>query len=352
MACLSKHRQQHWWACPWPHDTAVFCSFEQSDVGSLPFVETRKSQWNEKTTSLCGTLVFDPAWCAHLPGNELNIDGLFLRKPFHSPTSVYVPAKCFSTAFRSSFVSKQSSSSVDLDSSSLDDVRAEPTAIALSVGLSWPPDRRRRSAGRPSWRQHWERAATVIFRVVSAYSGRGGGDQERSSPDRSHTRRSPTSALPVPPRPPHPLQPMHSLKTSPAAARQNVVKSRSTAEDTTTMENVAVLVRCPAPVPRDVRRDQPTHSLPVETEHTTSSTAWQGTLFALTRRRDTAQRAHHAGDRRPVPERGHDPRLGARMARRGGNRRPFRRYLGQAAPAWLALELQEARQVRERAPQP
>ena len=39
------------------------------------------------------------------------------------------------------FVSKRSSSSVDLDSSSSDEVRAERAAIALSVGLSWPPDR-------------------------------------------------------------------------------------------------------------------------------------------------------------------------------------------------------------------
>ena len=56
------------------------------------------------------------------------------------------------------FVNKRSSSSVDLDSSSLDDVRAERAAMALSVGLSWPPVKRRRSAGRHSWWQHWERA--------------------------------------------------------------------------------------------------------------------------------------------------------------------------------------------------
>ena len=56
------------------------------------------------------------------------------------------------------FVSKRSSSSVDLYSSSLDDMRAERAAIALSVGLSWPLDRRRRSVRRPGWQQHWERA--------------------------------------------------------------------------------------------------------------------------------------------------------------------------------------------------
>ena len=47
------------------------------------------------------------------------------------------------------FVSERSSSSADLDSSSLDDMRAEQAAIALSVGLSWPLDRRW-SPGRPS----------------------------------------------------------------------------------------------------------------------------------------------------------------------------------------------------------
>ena len=59
------------------------------------------------------------------------------------------------------FVSRRSSSSVDLVSSSLDDVRAERAAISLSVGLSWSPDRRRRSRGRTSWQQHWERALQV-----------------------------------------------------------------------------------------------------------------------------------------------------------------------------------------------
>ena len=71
----------------------------------------------------------------------------------------------------------------------------------------------------------------MSFRVVSAYSGRSGGDQEKPSTGRSHTGRSPTSKLLVPPRPPwppHTLQPLHSLKTSPAAARQNAAKSRST----------------------------------------------------------------------------------------------------------------------------
>ena len=63
-------------------------------------------------------------------------------------------------------------------------------------------------------------STTMSFRMVSASSGWAGGDQDRPSSD-SHTRRSPTSALPVPPRQPRPL---HSLKTSLAAARQNATK--------------------------------------------------------------------------------------------------------------------------------
>ena len=64
-----------------------------------------------------------------------------------------------------------------------------------------------------------------------------------------------------------------------------------------------VLVPGPALVPRDVRRDQPEHSLPLESERATSSTARQE-YFALTHRHYTAEPGHHAGVRRPVPQRG------------------------------------------------
>ena len=40
------------------------------------------------------------------------------------------------------------------------------------------------------------------------------------------------------------------------------------------MGHAAVLVRGPASVTRDVRRDRPEHSLPLETERATSSAAW------------------------------------------------------------------------------
>ena len=74
------------------------------------------------------------------------------------------------------------------------------------------------------------------------------------------------------------------------------------------MGHAAVLPRGP------VRRDQPGHSLPLETERATSSSAWQE-MSAVTRRHDAAERAHHAGHRRAVPQCGDDPRPGARMAR-------------------------------------
>ena len=58
MACLSKHRRQHGWTCPRPTAMLCFVFFEQSDVGSLAMIEAQKSShWNEKTTSLSGTLV-------------------------------------------------------------------------------------------------------------------------------------------------------------------------------------------------------------------------------------------------------------------------------------------------------
>ena len=102
---------------------------------------------------------------------------------------------------------------------------------------------------------------------------------------------------------------------------------------------------------RDFRRGQREHSLPLEAQLTSRSTAWQE-WCAVFRRHYKAERAHPASDRRPVPQRGDDQRLGARMARRRGTRRPSQPQVREATLAWRALELQEARQVRERAPQP
>ena len=77
------------------------------------------------------------------------------------------------------------------------------------------------------------------------------------------------------------------------------------------MGHAAVPMR-PALVPRDVRRDQPEHS-PLEMERATSSGARQE-VSAVTRRHDTAERAHPASDRRPVPQCGDDQEPGARTA--------------------------------------
>ena len=101
------------------------------------------------------------------------------------------------------------------------------------------------------------------------------------------------------------------------------------------MGHAAVLVRGPALMPKDVQRDQPEHSPLLETERATSSAARQEE-FAVTRRHDTGERAHPASDGRLVPQRGDDQELGARMARRRGTRRPSRRVVRHAAPAWHA----------------
>ena len=105
-------------------------------------------------------------------------------------------------------------------------------------------------------------STTMTSRMVSAYSGQAGGDQERPSPDSSHTRRSPTSKTPQSPRRLHRarLVPRHVPPVGESAA----------------MGRAAVFVRNPALVPRDVRRGQPEHSVPLETERATSSAARQG----------------------------------------------------------------------------
>ena len=86
----------------------------------------------------------------HGNSKSVTLKSFFALKQVFSPVEVFAMDR---------FVSKRSSSSVDLDASSLDDVRAERAAIALSVGLSWPPDRyTKQTRGRPSRQQLWERA--------------------------------------------------------------------------------------------------------------------------------------------------------------------------------------------------
>ena len=79
-------------------------------------------------------------------------------QPFSLSKSVFPPSELFAM-HRYGFVSKRSSSSQSLATSALDDVRVERAAIALSVGLNWPPDRYTKARrGRPSRQELWERA--------------------------------------------------------------------------------------------------------------------------------------------------------------------------------------------------
>ena len=80
------------------------------------------------------------------------------------------------------------------------------------------------------------------------------------------------------------------------------------------MEHAAVLGRGPASVLRAVRGDQLEHSLPLETERAPSTDVRQD-KSAVTSRHDAAQRAHHAGHRRAVPECGDHQELAARLTR-------------------------------------
>ena len=81
-----------------------------------------------------------------------------LLKSFQA-RKVFFPTTLHLAMHRYGFVSKRSSSSQSLETSALDDVRAERAAIALSVGLRWPPDRyTKQTRGRPNRQELWERA--------------------------------------------------------------------------------------------------------------------------------------------------------------------------------------------------
>ena len=186
---------------------------------------------------------------------------------------------------------------------------------------------------------------------MSAYSGRAGGNQETPSPTAHSRGDRPRQHSSRPGRCTRPRRAQRQWYEAPKNPRRPhhprlVPKRDGPVEDRTAMEHAAVLVRSPA----DVRRDQPEHPQSLETQRTTSSTARQE-YFALTGKHDTAERAHLAGVRRRVHQGGDDQEPGARKARRRVTRRPSQLQLGEAALAWHALELQEARQMRESAPQ-
>ena len=114
------------------------------------------------------------------------------------------------------------------------------------------------------------------------------------------------------------------------------------------MGHAAVLVRRPLAVPRDVRRDQPEHFVPLETQRVTSRLG-RKTVLSLA---DMTRLSEHTMRVSEVLCLGDDQEPGARMARRRGTRRPSQLLLGEATLAWHALELEDAHQARERSPQP
>ena len=199
------------------------------------------------------------------------------------------------------FVSKRSSSSVDLDSSSRDDVRTERAAIALSVGLSWPPRRRRRSAGRFSWQHLWERALQEHIlnhhelpqgiRLQRPALWRPGETIDRP---RTHEELVHISALLVPP--------LHSSMTSPAAALPSAARTTSTPSSATGSSTFwtsgrhgdgacsGAWVRSSVFAPGCSTGSTPTLLIAGNGAHHEQH---RQENFAVTRRHDTAERAHH-----------------------------------------------------------
>ena len=243
---------------------------------------------------------------------------------------------------------RRSSSSVDLASFSLDAVRAERAAIALSVGQCWPPDKRRRSARRPSGQQLCELAlqepssTTVSSRMVSAHSGSAGGHQETPSPDRPTRGDRPRQHSGRPGRPSRctrrrrAQRQRHEAPQNPCGPHRARPGRDGPVEDRAAMEHAAVLVRGPAPVPWRVRRDQ-------QPRTAANAAHWK--------QRSSAKYILRVSDALCLSE-GDDHEFGARVAQGRGTRRSSQPNLDLAALAWHALEPQEARQVRERAPQP
>ena len=82
------------------------------------------------------------------------IQNVSFRSLFRTQTKVFSPWPRLPVK---RFLSSRSSSQQELQP--VEDLRAERAAIALSVGLSWPPDRyTKQTRGRPSRQQLWERA--------------------------------------------------------------------------------------------------------------------------------------------------------------------------------------------------
>ena len=219
------------------------------------------------------------------------------------------------------FVSKRPSSSLNLDPASLDDVLAERAAIALSVGLSWPPDRYTKTRGRPSWQQLWERALQKHIldhhelphgvRLQRPAWWRPGEaiDRPLTHEELAHvkTPRAATAASATP------AAALVEDEPSCSGSKRHKVHVDPIARDwfldmldQWRRERRWDMQRCLCEVQRLCPElfvgINPKHSPSLEAQRATSSTAWQED-FAFTRRHDTAERAHHA-DRSLVPQRG------------------------------------------------
>ena len=196
-------------------------------------------------------------------------------KSFHALKQVFSPAEVFAM---DRFVSKRSSSSVDLDASSLDDVRAERAAIALSVGLSWPPDRyTKQTRGRPSRQQLWERALQdhilehhelphgVRLQRPVWWRPREAIDRPLTHEELAHTK-TPRAAPATPPAAPVEDEPSGSaskrrkIHVDPHRPRL-VPRHAGPVEDRAALGHAAVLAGGPAPLPGNVRRDRQEHAL-------------------------------------------------------------------------------------------
>ena len=291
----------------------------------LLIIETQKSPWNVSDRFVSRKNNEVTAW--------------IMRNLFFSAfsRSKSVSQVFFHCPSMDRFVSKRSSSSVDLDSSSRNDVRAERAAIALSVCLSEFATRQVHEAD--------ARSAQLAAALGTSSSG------AHPRPPRASTW-CPLAAPGLVDRlAAHTHEELAHTKTpraTPAAALVEDEPSGSGSErrkvhvdpiardwfldmmDQWKTERRWSMHRCSADVRRLCPRmfDGINPNTPNRWKRSTPRAerdAWQEN-FALARRHDTAERAHHAGHRRAVPQCGDDQRPGARMARRRGARRASRRY--------------------------
>ena len=203
-----------------------------------------------------------------------------MDKSFHAQKSVFPRPRILMKRFLFS----RSSSQQELQP--LDDVRAERAAIALSVALSWPPDRyTKQTRGRPSWQQLWERALQehIMNHHPQGWWRPGEAIDRPLTHEELAIIKTPCAApaaAPVEDGPSSTASKRRKIQIDPIARDwflDMLGQWRRAA-----MGHAAVLVRGPASLPRDVRRDQPEHSLPLETEYGTSRDTRQEN-FAVTR---------------------------------------------------------------------